>query len=106
MYEALASAILAGIVGGALTIYGIIKSRKKMSERAAYSYNDIATKWYLWDEFVNCYYVDKLDRPIKPNPPLKSKKSKQMDLEPFQKHSTEEKIQMLIAQFGPESKSN
>jgi hypothetical protein len=103
MYEALASAILAGIVGGALTIYGIIKSRKKMSERDAYSYNDIATKWYLWDEFVNCYYVDKLGRPIKPNPPLKSK---QMDLEPFQKHSTEEKIQMLIADFGVETKSN
>jgi hypothetical protein len=100
--EALGSIIVAVIVGGALAIYGYIQSRKKMSAMDAYSYNDLATKWYLWDEFVNCYYVDKLGRPIKPNPPLKVK---QMDLDPFQQHSTEEKIQMLIAEYGPESKT-
>jgi hypothetical protein len=90
MGEILGSVICAGIFALIVSTIAIVNGRKRRKEMASDSYSDIATKWALWDHYVNAFDEKGL------------KKAKHMDWDTFYARPTEEKIQMLNDEFGPE----
>lgn len=56
MGEIFGLVICAGVLGLIGGLLGWYYSRKKNIERLKYPLTEIAQKWHLWDEFVNCYY--------------------------------------------------
>lgn len=83
-------AVAALVIGLFSMLVSWLAGRKRRKEMAADSYIDIATKWALWDHYVNAFDQTEL------------KQAKHMDWETFYSRSTEEKIQMLNDEFGPE----
>ena len=97
--EILAGAIVAGAIAAIFAIRTFFRSKQKQDERKGNSYEDIATKWYLWDEFVNCYYINGLGKVVEPADPMKAE---YMDYDTFFSRSKDEKLQMLRDEFGEE----
>ncbi len=76
-----------------------LRRRANTKARREHSYEEISSRWEFWDKFVNSYYgLDKDDNPI-PNE-MKTPYIKRTD---FGRFSIEEKVQMLVAEFGEES---
>lgn len=78
----------------------VLRRRTNTKARKEHTYEEISSRWELWDKFVNCYYgLDKDDNPI-PN----DMKARYIERTDFGRISIEEKNQMLIAEFGEEAK--
>jgi hypothetical protein len=78
--------------------------RKNRIERVKHTYEEIATKWHLWDEFINPYHTSatgsKKDVLKSVRPILDY--TEWMDYDRFYDRAKEDKIAMLVAAFGEE----
>lgn len=90
MGEILGSVICFGVIAVVGGIIAFMNGRKRIKEMRSDSYSDIATKWGLWDHYVNAFEQSDL------------KHAKHMDWDTFYAATTAEKIRMLEAEYGPE----
>ena len=91
-------------IGPVILIFFVIaflKGKKKKSEMAQYSYDEIASKFYLWDAYVNCYHIDSRGKLATYGEKVKAD---YLDYDAFFARPKEEKLRMLISEFGEESK--
>lgn len=87
MFEALGGIIVFSIAYFVIWVWRFKRDREKDKERQKFTYDEIASKYSLWDEHVNFYDEEK----------------KQMDYETFTKFSLDQKKRMLISRFGEEN---
>lgn len=113
MGEIIGSVICAGVLGLIVGVWSLYLSRKKQKERSKYTLEEIAQKWHLWDEFVNCYYESQREQvrnSIGKTPNIKELVREdgiladEMDYEIFYKTPLEIKLSMLETTF-PEQKN-
>lgn len=97
--ECLGTLIVVGIFGVIFWIVDIIRGRQKQKEMARHSYSQIVSSWALWDDLVNCYHLDREGNRVEPSTPMKAKF---MDYDTFYQYSEDDKLDMLITDFGPE----
>ena len=103
----LVALIVGGIFGGLGALLNWYNSRKWIKRIKSHSYEEIATNWRLWDEFVNSAYEDKrkeIGEDIDVSELVRKDGilADELDWPRFTKLQTEDKIKMLTLTFGEE----